>query len=40
MIIGIIKTSGGIGKNDDSMKDTIANAHKACGDCANEIVQS
>jgi hypothetical protein len=40
MIIGIIKTSGGIGKNDDSTNDTMAKAQSARGDSASEIVQS
>jgi hypothetical protein len=40
MIIGIISTSGGIGKTDDSMKATIASAHMAWRLAASEIVQS
>ncbi|MDA1155153.1 MAG: hypothetical protein O2873_10460 [Proteobacteria bacterium] len=40
MIIGIISTSGGIGKNDDSIKATSASAQSAYRVRASEIVQS
>jgi hypothetical protein len=39
MIIGIINRSGGIGKKDDSTKDTIAKAQSALGDSAKLSVQ-
>jgi len=40
MIMGIINTSGGIGKNDDSTNATTANAQSAWGDCASDKVQA
>ena len=39
-IIGIISTSGGIGKTEASMKDTAASAQSALGWSASDMVQS
>jgi hypothetical protein len=39
-IIGIISTSGGIGKTELSTKLTPANTHSACGWSASAMVRS